>query len=112
MEMDFGAWEGQSWDRLQGEQVTAWMENFVQQPCAGGESYQQVFQRVVAFWKTRIMDNDACIVVVTHGGVIRALLAYWLEIPLQHTMRINVDFGGITKVRQTTYGPVIEYVNR
>jgi len=112
MEMHFGEWEKRRWDDIQEEQFIRWMDDFVSQRCAGGESYCDLFCRAVAFWEDLLKTEHPTVIIVTHGGVIRALLAHWLEIPLRHAMRIGVDFGGVTKVRQTDYGPVVEYVNR
>lgn len=112
MEMHFGEWEQRRWDDLQGEEFTGWADNFVQYRCPGGESYQDVFMRVRDFWNDLLTSDRHTLMIVTHGGVVRALLSLWLDIPLRHTMRIAIDFGGVTKVRQTAYGPVVEYVNR
>jgi alpha-ribazole phosphatase len=112
MEMHFGKWEQCRWDDLQGEEFTEWTDDFVQYRCPGGESYQDVFTRVCDCWNDLLASERHTILIVTHGGVIRALLSLWLGIPLHHTMRIAIDFGGVTKVRQTSYGSVIEYVNR
>lgn len=113
MEMHFGSWEQQRWDDIEEEQFSAWMVDFVHQRCTTeGESYQEVFDRVVSFWDELNRKQSGDALIVTHGGVIRALLGYLLDIPLENTMRIGIDFGGVTKVRQYDYGPVVEYVNR
>jgi alpha-ribazole phosphatase len=112
LEMHFGTWEQQRWDDIGDEELKAWMADFVNQRCSGGESYRDVFQRVVAFWNDLCQQNDECALVITHGGVIRALLAYLLDVPLENAMRIGIDFGSVTKIRQLEYGPVIDYINR
>ncbi len=112
LEMHFGQWELCRWDDLHGEDVTRWMDDFVEQRCAGGESYLDLFSRVRDFWNELVNSSLQTVLVVTHSGVIRALMALWLDMPLQAGMRIGVDFGGVTKVRQTGYGAVVEYVNR
>jgi alpha-ribazole phosphatase len=112
MEMHFGEWEHCRWDDLQDEEFTEWTTDFVQYRCPGGESYQDVFTRVSDCWNDLLASELSTMMIVTHGGVIRTLLSLWLNIPLENTMRIAIDFGGVTKVRQTAYGPVVEYVNR
>ena len=112
MEMHFGIWEQHRWDDIDDVQLKEWMADFVYQPCSGGESFQDLFDRVVAFWYDFESQNRADTLIVTHGGVIRALLAYLLAIPLENVMRLVIDFGSVTKVCVGEYGPVIKFVNR
>ena len=53
-----------------------------------------------------------CVYVVTHGGFIRALLAYLLDIPLEKSLRLGVDFGGVTKIHFIQNVPIVDYINR
>jgi alpha-ribazole phosphatase len=112
MEMDFGSWEQQRWDEIDDVRLKEWMADFVDQPCSGGESFQDLYQRVVAFWHDFVSKTTTDALIVTHGGVIRALLAYLLAIPLKHVMRLSVDFGSVTKICVYEYGPVIKFINR
>jgi len=112
LEMHFGHWELCRWDDLHDENVMRWMDDFVEQRCVGGESYRDLFLRVRDFWNELVDSTAQTAVIVTHSGVIRALTALWLDMPLQAGMRVGVDFGGVTKVRQTDYGSIVEYVNR
>jgi alpha-ribazole phosphatase len=112
MEMHFGFWEQQRWDDIEDAQLKEWMADFVHRPCSGGESFQDLFERVVAFWHDFESQNGTDALIVTHGGVIRALLAYLLAIPLENVMRFVIDFGSVTKICVSEYGPVIKFVNR
>jgi alpha-ribazole phosphatase len=38
------------------------------------------------------------VVVVTHGGVIRALVAHVLNMELKGLFRINIDYGSVTQL--------------
>lgn len=112
MEMHFGRWEQQRWDDIADAQLKEWMADFVHQPCVGGESFQDLFDRVVTFWHDFESQNRVDALIVTHGGVIRALLAHLLAIPLENVMRLSIDFGSVTKICIYEYGPVIKFVNR
>lgn len=112
LEMHFGIWEQRHWDDIGDEHLKIWMADFVNQQCSGGESYRDVFERVVAFWNELRQQEFDRVLIVTHGGVIRALLTHLLDIPLQNAFRIVIDFGSVTKIRELDYGPVIDYVNR
>lgn len=111
MELDFGIWEMQCWDDIGAGDVRAWTADFVNQCCPGGESYRDQFQRTVAFWEdwSRSPRNG---VVVTHAGVIRALLAHLLSIPLEKSLWIGVDYGSVTKIHLLEEVPSIDYINR
>lgn len=112
LEMHFGFWEGQSWDDIGDAQLREWMDDFVHQRCLGGESFRDLFDRVVAFWHDLESQNSTDTLIVTHGGVIRSLLAYLLGIPLENVMRLIIDFGSVTKICLYEYGPVIAFINR
>jgi alpha-ribazole phosphatase len=73
-ELNFGAWESQSWDTLRGPEVDAWMNDPWRKRPPGGETAEEMWTRVGAFraerrGEDRFRSND---LVVTHGGVIRA----------------------------------------
>lgn len=72
-EMDFGAWEGQSWASIPRAEFDAWTGNFVDgRPGGDGESTRVFMQRVGhAFddWRTSGRDT----LWVTHAGVMRAV---------------------------------------
>ena len=50
--------------------------------------------------------------VVTHGGVVRALLAHALGMPLAHAFRLNTDFGSLTQLRWTAGHWQVKGINR
>lgn len=112
MEMNFGNWENQRWEAIGEETIRGWMQDFVHRPCPEGESFWELSQRVLAFWYDLLQDGPSYTLVITHGGVIRALLAHLLDFPLRHAFRIKIDVGSVTKVLLHFYGPEICYINR
>lgn len=48
-EMDFGRFEGRLWDQISREESRAWMDDWLHQPCPGGESWPEVLARVSSF---------------------------------------------------------------
>lgn len=95
VELDFGDWEGATWDAVhqeQGDVLAAWGENWVATAPPDGESFQHLCERCAAWlsdWET--LSDDA--VVVTHGGCIRALLCCVLGQPLERAMSWSVDLA-------------------
>ena len=72
-EMDFGAWEGQPWDRIARADFDAWMADFTDARAGThGESTRLFIARVGEAWDAwRASGRDA--LWVTHAGVIRAV---------------------------------------
>lgn len=113
MELNFGAWELKRWSEIEvGQAANIWFSDFVNQRCPQGESFQELFERSVAFWEDLCQQLHPYNLVITHGGVIRALLSYFLNFPLANAMRITIDYGSVTKVRMLEYGTVVDYINR
>lgn len=74
-EMDFGSWEGQTWDALGEAALSAWTAQFADHAPGGGETVNQVMQRVErALQRTRVQTPEGQAAVwITHAGVIRAV---------------------------------------
>ena len=113
-ELNFGRWELQAWDAIDRQEFDAWNADFVTRGCPGGESYHEQFQRATAFWDEYIAGNQGHtdVFLVTHSGSIRALLAYILEIPLEKSLRLGLDFGSVTKIHFVQDVPIVDYINR
>lgn len=84
-EMNFGDWEGRRWDAIASDDYSAWLADFAHHRVGGGESTQQVIDRVAsaleearnqapsqALNETGASTQEAC-VWITHAGVIRAV---------------------------------------
>jgi alpha-ribazole phosphatase len=112
MELQFGDWELKRWDEIPAIHLKTWAEDFVKLCCPGGESFQDLFKRTAAFWEDLCRQQAESVCVITHGGLIRALFAYLLQIPPEHAMRIDVDYGSVSKIQLNEYGARIKYINR
>lgn len=114
-EYHFGDWELQAWAELPASELAAWKADFVTLPAPGGESFQAVQQRAVAFLTevlTAEADPTADVLVFAHAALIRTLLCHCLELPLANAFRLNVDYGSVTKLRYEHGQFVLDYVNR
>lgn len=101
-ELFFGEWEGKCWEDLEKEfpqEVEQWRESpFLFAP-PGGESVQDVLERVIPFWEELIRGPEEKVLVVTHGGVIRSIFAYLLQVDLSATSCFLFDPGVLVKIR-------------
>lgn len=98
-EMDFGSWEGRSWESLGAAELQAWTDDFSHHAPGGGESVHQFMRRVnqalQAFKRADEARQNQ--VWITHAGVIRAtqlLLQGWgTEVQASDWPRSTVPFG-------------------
>ena len=94
-EFNFGDWEMKFWNKIPSEQIEPWYTEFVKTQTPNGESMEEMFLRVSDFMnELRIKEHDR-ILIVTHGGVIRLIWCYLLQIPLQNTFKIPISYGEI-----------------
>lgn len=98
MELDFGKWELKNWNDIPKKEITPWMEDFVNVQVPNGESYLDLFARVLEFYKEIILNKTDQLILVTHGGVIRSLLAYLTKTDLKDSFDIKVTYGQVSKI--------------
>lgn len=99
-EIDFGCWEGLSWDEVERkfpDDAHAWTELFPHHAPPGGEHFRDFHTRVARELERLTKQNSTgCAIVVTHAGFIRSALAWALKIPDECIARIGQDYGGLT----------------
>ncbi|ALG67087.1 alpha-ribazole phosphatase [Beggiatoa leptomitoformis] len=112
MELNFGEWEMKNFNDINPEQLQKWTDDFVRIAPPRGESYQTLSARCQDFWNELIQQDYQQVSIVTHAGVIRALIALLLEIPLQKSFCFKVDYGSVHKFVYQKDWHAIEYLNR
>jgi broad specificity phosphatase PhoE len=113
-ELDFGHLEGRLYEeieRSEPELFRGWMDTPTEVSFPGGESYDDLRRRAVAACD-EIRGRHACALVVTHGGVVRAVVAEWLAIPAAAIFRLDQSYGGLTVVEWIDATPVVRVLNR
>lgn len=99
LELDFGDWELQAWDAIDGEEARQWADNFDSSACPNGESFEDLKARAVSFLDDiTASGEDETILVVTHGGVIRCLLAEVLGMQLRDAFKLQIDYAGTSRI--------------
>lgn len=99
MEKHFGAWEGQAWDDIARSEIDAWAADVMGYAAPGGESAQQLLQRVQDLIRDLAQLPQHNIAIVAHGGCIRALLAMIAEMPLVDTLDWQIEYGAVIGIR-------------
>ncbi len=75
-EMNWGSFEGKTYEELKEvPDYQKWLENPMKAPVPAGESYPVFSRRVELGWKQLLNEEFTNIAIVTHGGVMRELLA-------------------------------------
>lgn len=102
IEKHFGAWEGRAWDDIARNEIDAWDHDFMGYAAAGGESAQQLMQRVqhLLHEVTQLPQNN--IALVAHAGSIRAMLALMGGMALADILGWDVGYGAVIGVRPSS----------
>lgn len=118
LECGYGTWTGRRLEELAKESLWKTVQN---QPSAvqfpQGESLPQMYARAVSTvrdWDARIADEhgpDAFWVAVSHGDVIKAIVADACGMHLDSFQRIMVGPGSISVIQYTAARPYVVHVN-
>lgn len=101
LELHFGAWELQKWSTINDEEMKWWCDDYAQHAVpGGGESFNVLSQRVLLFWNELMKTNYSKVAIVTHAGVIRALLSHFLSIPLNKVFLLQLYYGQIIRIKK------------
>ena len=101
IELDFGEWTGLTADAIRNdERWQVWNSNRSIATIPGGESWRQVQHRVVGtLFDLQQMHPSGCVVIVSHGDVIRAALLFALGMPLDFYSRIEIAPASVSTIR-------------
>ncbi|MEZ8782182.1 histidine phosphatase family protein [Vibrio splendidus] len=107
-EMNFGEVDGVPFDEL--EDKWEMLETFWQYPAnhqlTGAEGLQGFHDRVTQAWSQLLNDPSDNILLVTHGGVIRILLAHCLDIDWKNPSlysKLSIENASITHIQITQF---------
>jgi len=115
-ELNFGEWEGLRFNEINEKyhnDYKKWIGDSYNNAPPGGESFKIVQGRAVVGINSIIKENKdgSSVAVVTHGGVIVSLLAYWLQLPLERWHSIVQRQGAINIVVIDGNFPYIAAIN-
>jgi alpha-ribazole phosphatase len=102
-EMSLGEWEGKTIPEIQASTpgcYEQWVEAPLSHPAPGGEDLHAFQRRVVgALERMQQAHVGANLIVVSHGGVIRALLCFALGLDLRHLFRLKQNTGAVSQIK-------------
>lgn len=114
-ELDFGAFEGRRYDDLRVEHPAVY-ERWMTEPTAvqfpEGECFTDLRTRAVAALRSVLTaHHGATTVLVTHGGVIRALLAHVLGMADRDVFVLDQAYGAVNVIDFFGDTPLVRLVN-
>lgn len=96
VELDFGIWEMLDWETIfNSSEGKIWFENYTQASCPNGESFAKLISRVKMFLNDLQIAKYNHIVLVTHAGVIRALMCLLQQKTPEEAFNTPLIFGQI-----------------
>ncbi|WP_250656381.1 histidine phosphatase family protein [Alkalimarinus coralli] len=106
-EIGFGCWEGMSPEQIMaaypGELEAYWRDPTQFSP-PEGETLDAFMQRIADHWRGMLTDHQGQhVLLVCHGGVIRAIINQILEMPLNALWRVEVPYANISRIRITHF---------
>jgi alpha-ribazole phosphatase len=114
-EMSLGAWEGMTVSEIQSaypNRYERWLEDPLAFPAVGGEDLRAFEERVTgALERMRQAHPGADLIVVSHGGVIKALLCHAMGLDIRHLFRIKQDNTAVSLIQLDGQGRRVLLVN-
>lgn len=112
-EVDFGAWTGLSFDRLEGD--PGWDQwnsaRSIARPPGGESMYEAVERAVAAVSKIGEEHRGRTVAAVSHCDIIRGLIAFHLGLPLDNLLRFDVDPGSVSRLAIGDWGARVMSMN-
>lgn len=114
-EMQFGQWEGLSWNQIVTrfpKLAALWVERFPRQTIPGAEPLSRFKKRIEAGVSGIVAKNRGqCALIVTHAGVIRFTLGTVLGLPAQNLFRLAQDSCAVNVIDFLETGAVVRCIN-
>ncbi len=98
-EISCGEWELRLWDEIEPPHLQQWMNDRINVCMPGGESYAQLYSRVVHFFDS--LPQQGHIALVSHGGVIRSLLSYINQVSIKDSFDVfSIRYGCVVHLKK------------
>jgi broad specificity phosphatase PhoE len=112
-EVDFGEWTGLDFAMLEADpEWQAWNDRRDSARCPGGETMAEATERAWACIGEIARQNESGqVVAVSHGDIIRGLIARVLGLPLDNLLRFDVDPASVSRITVGTWGSRVLSVN-
>lgn len=102
VDFDAGQWEARAYDDIGASpEYRRFIENPVAESIPGGEKLMDVRDRMIAAVSQALADNElgSGVVIVSHAGPLRVLLAHYLGMNLVHYHRLRLSPASLSMLR-------------
>lgn len=112
-EIDFGAWTGKSFAELEHEPGWSdWNSERGSARAADGETMAQAQSRIVGhIEQLAVRHEGSAVALVSHCDLIRAALARYLQLPLDHMLTFDVDPASVSRIAVGDWGGRVLSIN-
>ncbi len=112
-ELHAGDFEGWTWAEVEkhhlGVLKAIKQSNFTM-PLPNGESLTQLQQRAIEAFQEVLSQHHQNVVIVSHGGTIKALLCALLQVSLEQRDHFIIENGSIIHLKQTSDGWILHSI--
>ncbi len=98
-ELDFGAWEGLSWQQIPRHESDPWALDPWHRSPPGGETEQALWQRVSAWHDQTLPHCTGRQAIVGHAGSLRLLRCLILRLPIEQRWSWRIGWGEIVRLQ-------------
>ncbi|MBI9106758.1 MAG: histidine phosphatase family protein [Spirochaetales bacterium] len=102
-EINFGLWEGRTYDEINDESpelLTDWLSAPAEHSPPEGETLRQLYERVENFWnKQVVLCHEPAILIISHGGPIRTLLSILSGGGIENHWAFHIDRGNFCRIQ-------------
>lgn len=114
-EINFGKWEGLSYNEIHKnfpKESKLWEEDYLNYPVPSGESLREMYTRVnQAFNKIKEKYSKEKILIVSHSGVIRAILSKEICGSVDGYWKFKINNCSLTRLEYVDGFPVLKAIN-
>ncbi len=115
-EMDFGDFEGLTYDEIAArypDLYRQWMETPTEIRFPNGENFKEMRTRVLRAFETILNQREGeTVMIVSHGGVNRILIAWALQMPGPSIFRLAQDYAAMNLISFIGQTPCVQFLNR
>ncbi|MCF7969759.1 MAG: alpha-ribazole phosphatase family protein [Methylococcaceae bacterium] len=107
-EIDFGDWEGKTAEQIEPQLLSQFYADPVNFSPPNGEHFNDFQQRILVAWQALLEELQGNrILLISHAGVIRIILAHSLGLDIQHSFRLKIDHACLSSLEHF-HSPEIE----
>ena len=111
-EMNFGIWEGKYYKDIETDPAyIAWMEDWEHTPAPGGESYDELAERVEEFYRDLLACDAQRVAMVCHNAVLMLLLPALLSLTRTQGWHFAFGQGVYTYLELDNDFPILKGMN-